>query len=179
MFFCYANRAQSGNPTLSAAVTRCCGLLHWLKCVCIYILRCNTYILCMYECVRETHLHTHTLRGGDRQWKKALHISWNAIWWGVKWDFASALHRWSHCWPVAVDLTLHLHVHICFLLDGVGVIYTHSALWCTSFIFLSVYSALIFITFFLPFLFKSKPVDGFQLLKEKKKYKSKCLFLDV
>lgn len=104
----HANGASSGlqSPAVVA-----------LQRVCIYILRCNTYMLCIYECVRDTLARTQ--RGGDRQWKKALHISWNAIWWVVKWDFASALRRWSHCWPGLLDLTLHLHVQICFLQGGI------------------------------------------------------------
>lgn len=72
----------------------------------------------IYECVRDTL--TRTLRGGDRQWKKALHISWNAIWWVVKWDFASALHRWSHCWPDLLDLTLYFHVQVCSFFCWMG-----------------------------------------------------------
>lgn len=91
-----------------------------------------TLTFCVCMSVSERHTYTHW-GGGDRQCKKALHISWNAIWWVVKWDFASALHKWSHCWPVASDLTLHLHAH-----TGWGfLMYTHSALWCTSFIFLA------------------------------------------
>ena len=115
----YTLGARCGNPTLSTAAPGCCGLLHSLKHVCIYILRCNTYMLCMYESVRDTLKNTAGGRGGDRQWTKALHISWNAIWWVVKWDFASALHRWSHFWPLALNLTLHLHACIHFILNCV------------------------------------------------------------
>lgn len=62
-----------------------------------------------------------TLRGGDRQPTKALHMSWNAIWWVVKWDFASALHGSNHYWPTALNSTLDLHLPV--LLHGLGPFY--------------------------------------------------------
>lgn len=77
------------------AVTFCVLLL---TVVVAFYIHLNTsasifYVVTLPYCVGVTETHLDTLRGVDRQWTKALHISWNAIWWVVKWDFASALHR--------------------------------------------------------------------------------------
>lgn len=63
-------------------------------------------------------LTVHTQWEGVIDVKESItHRAWDAIWWVVKWDFASALHRWSHCWPVALNLTLYILVDIHFLVS--------------------------------------------------------------